>query len=139
MEKNYRTNVQKISGVKSVFEWKNTSYIKRCCNVLFYGKKGLLMQKEMNIECLEKCIELIKKSKMVVINTNDKETNYIFNTLNKLCYMYGHYSPIVQVGESNIFFFPQLNYGDVYLVKDMVEKIFCDEKIKIIFGKTVVC
>lgn len=139
MGKNCIENLQNVHNVTNFLEEENMLNIKKCCNVYFFGKKGLLSQKEMEIEDLDDCASLLKKSKMIVINTDNKEKKHIYDMLNKLYFMYGHYGPIVQVGQSNLFFFPQLSYGDIYLVKNLVEQVFIDEEISVVFGKTIVC
>lgn len=108
------------------------------CVAVFYSKKGLLKQQIMNVNALNKNFTYFDKSKMVVFNVNRNNKDAVLNELYKHCMSCGHYGPIVEVEERDIYFFPRLNYGDAYLIKDLFKNKFLDKKINVFFGRLAI-
>ena len=127
----YDINVDKRKS--SLLLLKN--YISRLfCPTFFYTKKGLLDQRIFNVNELGGCFNSIHKSKMVVFSVNSNNKKVVLERLLDFCNLFGCYGPIVEVKNNDIYFFPKLNYGDVYLIKDMFQKQFADHKINVLIG-----
>ena len=108
------------------------------CPTYFYTKKGLLNQLILNVNALHEKSNCFNKSKMVVFRVNRNNKKAILDGLFNLCRSCGHHRPIVQVGERNIYFFPKLNYGDAYLLKDMFQNKFVNQEINVFISGLVI-
>lgn len=102
--------------------------------VCFFDKKKHATECVLDIEDIGKYIELINKSKLVVFNVKEEDKNVLMNVLSNLTILRKHYSPIVEVGDSKVFFFPQLNYGDIYLLKTLFQQKYVNEAISVNLG-----
>lgn len=102
--------------------------------VRFFDKKKHISECVLDINDIEKYIERINKSKLVVFNVNQTEKKILMKVLSNLTILRKHYSPIVEVGDSNVFFFPQLNYSDIYLLMTLFQQNYVNETIKIYLG-----
>ncbi len=100
----------------------------------FFDKKKHISEYVLDINDIEKFIERINKSKLVVFNVKEAEKNILIKALSNLTILRKHYSPIVEVGDSNVFFFPQLNYSDIYLLMTLFQQKYVNETIKIYLG-----
>lgn len=90
--------------VKSIQEYnvlKLNSHFKVC----FFDKKRHAIECVLDIEDIEKYIEHINKSRLVVFNVKDEDKNALMNLLSNLAVLRKHYSPIVEVGDNKVFFF----------------------------------
>lgn len=74
--------------------------------VCFFDKKKHATKCVLDIEDIEKYIERINKSKLVVFNIKEEDKNVLMDVLSNLTILRKHYSPIVEVGDSKVFFFP---------------------------------
>ena len=122
-----------IFMVESIQEYnvlKSNSQFKVC----FFDKKRHDIECILDIEDIEKYIERINKSKLVVFNVKDEDKNVLMNVLSNLTILRKHYSPIVEVGDSKVFFFPQLNYSDIYLLRALFQQKYVNETISINLG-----
>ena len=97
----------------------------------FFDKKKHITECVLDINGIEKYIERIDKSKLVVFNVKEAEKNILIKVLSNLTILRKHYSPIVDVGDSNVFFFPQLNYSDIFLLMTLFQQKYVNETIKI--------
>lgn len=88
----------------------------------------------LHIEDIEKYIEFINKCKLLVFNVKKKDKNVLVNVLLNLTILRKHYSPIVEVGDGTVFFFPQLNYGDIYILKTLFQQKYSNELISVNLG-----
>lgn len=104
-------------------------------NTFFFEKKRCVVVERMDAKDIEKNAVRINNCKMVVFDLGGKEINLLIEKLLLLGNLCQHYSPIVQVEERQLFFFPQLNYGDVYLLKEMFKKQFKNQNVIVILGK----
>lgn len=102
--------------------------------VCFFDKKKHISECVLDIKSIEKYVEHINKSKLVVFNVKEVERSILIKVLSNLTVLRKHYSPIVEVGDSNVFFFPQLNYSDIYLLKTLFQQKYVNETIKINLG-----
>lgn len=102
--------------------------------VYFFDKKKHISECVLDFRDIEKCIERINKSKLVVFNVKQIEKNILIRVLSNLTVLRKHYSPIVEVGDSKVFFFPQLNYSDIYLLIALFQQKYVNETIKINLG-----
>ena len=102
--------------------------------VCFFDKKKHISECVLDINDIEKYIERINKSKLVVFNVKKAEKNILIKVLSNLTILRKHYSPIVEVGDSNVFFFPQLNYSDIYLLMTLFQQKYVNDTIKIYLG-----
>lgn len=123
----------------SVDEKKNSllfkNYISHLfCTACFYTKQGLSSQQIFNVNVLDECFQTIHKCKMAVFRVNGYNKKTVLDRLLDFCNVFGCYGPIVEVKDNDIYFFPRLNYGDVYLIKDMFQRKFVNEKINVIIG-----
>lgn len=116
----------------------NTDTQTYLCNAYFFRKKNLFAQYTLYICDIHKCIHFISKSKLVVFHTNSKHKHELINSLTELCVINKFYGPIVDAGENDIYFFPKLNYEDVYLVRCLFENKFINRNIHVIFGKSTI-
>lgn len=102
--------------------------------VFFFDKKKHVTECVLDIEDIVKYIERINKSKLVVFNVKDEDKNVLMNVLSNLAVLRKHYSPIVEVGDSKVFFFPQLNYSDIYLLRTLFQQKYVNETISVKLG-----
>ena len=56
------------------------------------------------------------------------------NLLSNLAVLRKHYSPIVEVGDNKVFFFPQLDYSDIYLLRVLFQQKYENETISVKLG-----
>lgn len=105
--------------------------------VYFFDKNKRIIERALDIEDIEKYIEHINKSKLVVFNAKGVDKHVLLNVLSKLTILRKHYSPIVEVGDSKVFLFPQLNYSDIYLLKTLFQQKYVDESIRFNLGVNV--
>ncbi len=119
--------------VKSIQEYnvlKLNSHFKVC----FFDKKRHAIECVLDIEDIEKYIERINKSRLVVFNVKDEDKNALMNLLSNLAVLRKHYSPIVEVGDNKVFFFPQLDYSDIYLLRALFQQKYENETISVKLG-----
>ena len=116
----------------------NTDTKKCLCKVYFFRKKNLFTQYALYVHDIYKYTNFIQKSKMVVFHTKFEHKKELINSLTELCAINKLYGPIVDAGENDIYFFPKLNYEDVYLVQCMFENMFINRKIHVTFGKSAI-
>lgn len=102
--------------------------------VWFFDKKKRVTECALDIEDVEKYIERINKSKLVVFNVKNEDKNLLIKVLSNLNILRKHYSPIVEVGDSKVFFFPQLNYSDIYLLRALFQQKYVNETISVKLG-----
>lgn len=100
--------------------------------VRFFDRRKNVTECILDIESIEKSIDRINKCKLIVFSIKGENRNALLGALSHIAAQRNRYSPIVEVGESELFFFPQLNYSDVYLLKSMFEEIFVEEEINIV-------
>lgn len=108
------------------------------CQIMFFNKKGLFGKNILHNRDLFKYINLIEKSKMVVIKVDMNHRAEILSELQDVCNLCNCFGPIVNVGENDIYFFPKLNYGDAFLIKNIFEEKFINEKVSVIVGEQVI-
>ena len=110
-------------------------------NLLFkvcvFDKREHFTEYVLNIEEIEKYIEHIDKCKLVVFNVKKVDKNVLMKVLSNLTILRQHYSPIVEVGDSKVFIFPQLNYSDIYLLRTLFQQEYANESISINLGVNV--
>ena len=110
-------------------------------NLLFkvcvFDKREHFTEYVLNIEEIEKYIEHIDKCKLVVFNVKKVDKNVLMKVLSNLTILRQHYSPIVEVGDSKVFIFPQLNYSDIYLLRTLFQQKYANESISINLGVNV--
>lgn len=99
--------------------------------VCFFDKKKHATECVLDSKYIEKYIERINKSKLVVFNVKEEDKNVLMNVLSNLIILRKHYSPIVEVGDSKVFFFPQLNYSDIYLLRALFQQEYVNEAISV--------
>ena len=99
--------------------------------VCFFDKKRHAIECVLGIEDIEKYIERINKSKLVVFNVKNEDKNVLMKLLSNLAVLRKHYSPIVEVGDNKVFFFPQLNYSDIYLLRALFQQKYVNETISV--------
>lgn len=102
--------------------------------VCFFDKKKYISECVMDIKDIEKYFERITKSKLVVFNVKEVEKDILIKMLSNLTILRKHYSPIVEVGDSDVFLFPQLSYSDIYLLMALFQQKYVNESIKINLG-----
>ena len=95
-----------VQNIQSSYFLETNTLFKVC----FFDKKKYITKYVLDIEDIEKYIERINKSKLVVFSVKDENKNILISALSNLNILRKHYSPIVEVGNSEVFFFPQLNY-----------------------------
>lgn len=87
--------------------------------VYFFATQKHITEYVLDIENIEEYIERINKSKLVVFSVQDENKNVLISALLNLNVLRKHYSPIIEMGDSKVFYFPQLNYSDIYLLKTL--------------------
>ncbi len=102
--------------------------------VCFFDKKKHISECVLDIKDIGRYIERINKSKLVVFNVEKVDKNILIKVLSNLTILRKHYSPIVEVGDSKVFFFPQLNYSDIYLLRALFQQKYVDEAINVNLG-----
>lgn len=97
----------------------------------FFDKKKHIAECVLDFENIGKYIERIDKSKLVAFNVKKADKNVLMNMLSNLAILRNHYSPIVEVGDNKVFFFPQLNYSDIHLLRALFQQKYADEAISV--------
>ena len=98
-------------------------------------KKGKLLIKNLYIDDICDNIEKIREYKLVVFSVEENQKEEVLNFF----YAQNKKGLLAEVDEKEIYYFPDLNYQDVYLIKHLLEnKCSIDSRIKIILGNTVV-
>lgn len=108
------------------------------CKVSFYNKKGIFKHYSLDINKFGDYLTIINRSSMIVFNVNPQKKQVVLNRLSRFCVLNNWYAPIIQVGENKIFFFPKLNYEDIYLIKNIIEDKYWDQNISAILGEIVI-
>ena len=119
--------------VKSIQEY-NILKLNLHFKVCFFDKKRHAIECVLDIEDIEKYIERINKSRLVVFNVKDEDKNALMNLLSNLAVLRKHYSPIVEVWDNKVFFFPQLDYSDIYLLRALFQQKYENETISVKLG-----
>ena len=119
--------------VKSIQEY-NILKLNLHFKVCFFDKKRHAIECVLDIEDIEKYIERINKSRLVVFNVKDEDKNALMNLLSNLAVLRKHYSPIVEAGDNKVFFFPQLDYSDIYLLRALFQQKYENETISVKLG-----
>lgn len=104
--------------------------------ITFFNKRKKVMKKILDMNAIDEYNELIRGSKLVVFHSH--EECILVKTLINFCKRYHCYGPIVKVEKNDIYFFPQLDYGDAYLIKDLFQNKFVNQEISVFFGETTV-
>lgn len=104
----------------------------------FFNKKKKMNEMAVNIEELKRNIYLINKSKMILFDTAQKSKKLLLDGLRTLDGQRKHYSPIVEVGKTSVYYFPQLNYSHIGLLKNIFQELFVGENFTIRLGKEIV-
>jgi hypothetical protein len=120
-----------VQNIQSSYFLETNTLFKVC----FFDKKKYITKYVLDIEDIEKYIERINKSKLVVFSVKDENKNILISALSNLNILRKHYSPIVEVGNSEVFFFPQLNYSDIYLLKALFKQKYVNDTISINLGE----
>lgn len=120
-----------VQNIQSCNFLETNSLFKAC----FFDKKKHITKYVLDIGNIEKYIERINKSKLVVFCVQDENKNVLISALSNLNFLRKHYSPIVEVGDSKVFFFPQLNYSDIYLLKALFQQKYVNDTISINLGE----
>ena len=103
--------------------------------VYFFATKKHITEYVLDIENIEEYIERINKSKLVVFSVQDENKNVLISALLNLNVLRKHYSPIIEMGDSKVFYFPQLNYSDIYLLKTLFQQKYVKDTISIVLSK----
>ena len=107
----------------------------RTINTVMIDKKGKLLIKNLYIDDICDNIEKIREYKLVVFSVEENQKEEVLNFF----YAQNKKGLLAEVDEKEIYYFPDLNYQDVYLIKHLLEnKCSIDSRIKIILGNTVV-
>ena len=94
-----------------------------------------LLIKNLYIDDICDNIEKIRKHKLVVFNVEENQKEEI---LNFFCAQ-NKKGLLAEVDEKEIYYFPDLNYQDAYLIKYLLEnKCSINSSLKIISGNNVV-
>ena len=126
-ECSYLNNLKEINIIPSEY-----------CNTFFFSKKKLLACHVLEIGKLVEYQHLFKASNMVVLNIDHEKRSQLRKKISELCDLWKSYGPVVEVGQNDMFVFPKLNYGDIYLIKDIFNRKFVNEKISVILGGMVI-
>lgn len=105
------------------------------CDAFIFGKKRLLNKLVMNINQIRDSQDVIGKSQMVVFQMNSANKKIFLKELVNCCRIIKKYGPIIEVGENEVHFFPNLDYGDVYLIKDLFQEKYIGQKINVMLGE----
>ena len=107
----------------------------RTIKTIMIDKKGKLLIKNLYIDDICDNIEKIRKHKLVVFNVEENQKEEI---LNFFCAQ-NKKGLLAEVDEKEIYYFPDLNYQDAYLIKHLLEnKCSINSSLKIISGNNVV-
>lgn len=122
-----------MKGIKNCKSIGVNSLLKVC----FFDKKRCIIKCTLKIEDIQKYLEYINKSKLVVFDIKEIDKEVFMNELLNLTILRKRYSPIIEVGNSKVFLFPQLNYGDIYLLKTLFQQEYVNESIHFNLGVNV--
>lgn len=107
----------------------------RTIKTVMIDKKGKLLIKNLYIDDICDNIEKIREYKLVVFSVEENQKEEVLNFF----YAQNKKGLLAEVDEKEIYYFSDLNYQDVYLIKHLLEnKCSIDSRIKIILGNTVV-
>lgn len=107
----------------------------RTIKTVMIDKKGKLLIKNLYIDDICDNIEKIREYKLVVFGVEENQKEEVLSFF----YAQNKKGLLAEVDEKEIYYFPDLNYQDVYLIKHLLEnKCSIDSRIKIILGNTVV-
>lgn len=107
----------------------------RTIKTVMIDKKEKLLIKNLYIDDICDNIEKIREYKLVVFSVEENQKEEVLNFF----YAQNKKGLLAEVDEKEIYYFPDLNYQDVYLIKHLLEnKCSIDSRIKIILGNTVV-
>ena len=107
----------------------------RTIKTVMIDKKGKLLIKNLYIDDICDNIEKIREYKLVVFSVEENQKEEVLNFF----YAQNKKGLLAEVDEKEIYYFSDLNYQDVYLIKHLLEnKCSMDSRIKIILGNTVV-
>ena len=102
-------------------------------HVIAVGRKNkILLDKRCCIEKLDSLNELIKKSLMVVFESNSLCNQCIIGYLNNYSYEFKCFAPVAY-SDQVVLYFPKLRYEDSYLLKYILERKSIDSKLDILF------
>ena len=116
---------------------KNVLLDSKICQVFFFQKKKKHRTEKLKIEDLKYYTEDINKSEMVVFCVEKYDKKLLLEELKKYCRLSETYRPIIETGKDNIYFFPKLNYGDVFFIRDILLSKLEKINIKVILNEDI--
>lgn len=103
-----------------------------------FDRKRRVVESVLDVKNIKKCLELIDKSLLIVFNVTERNRSLLLDMLLDLGKLRRHYGLIIEVDKGSLYYFPQLNYGDSYLIKNIFQEKFIEQKIDVILGKIAI-
>lgn len=103
---------------------------------LFNNKK--VMKRALGINEIKKSVKTICKCKLVVFEVEGKNKKGLLDTLSDIGKMQNYYGLVAEVGESKLYYFPQLNYSDAYLIKNILKEKYVGTNINVTLGQNAI-
>lgn len=103
-----------------------------------FDRKRRVSESVLDVKNTKKCLELIDKSLLIVFSVKEGNRSLLLDMLFDLGKMRRHYGLIIEVEKDSLYYFPQLNYGDSYLMKNVFQEKFIEQKIDVILGKLAI-
>lgn len=119
-------SVKKKNNTKDVF----TLYL--------FNKNKTIMKRTLSIDGIIQNIKTICKCKLVVFEIEGKSKKELLSMLSDVGKIKKYYGLIAEVGEGKLFYFPQLNYSDVYLIKDILVDKYVNTNVSMILGENII-
>lgn len=103
--------------------------------VCFWDKRKKMKEQEMDIDELKNDICRVSKSKLLIFDTTQKSKKLLLEGLKIIDTQRKHYSPVVQVGKTSVYYFPLLDYRDLSLLQKLFEDNFIGQSFSIGLSK----
>ena len=103
-----------------------------------FNSKKYLTKYTWNINETEKNLKLMQNNKLIIFDIYNKNLDMLLNNLWFLEQEHKHCGIVAILAKQKLYYFPKLNYGDAYLIKDIFIKKFSNISIKIFVGKQAI-
>ena len=122
--------IRQIIKIEPFFEKRNSNYIETS----LIDKKGKIIRKSLYVKNIYDKIKSIQKYKLVVFHG---ERNKIKEVIEALAIQEKN-GLLAEINESELYYFPDLSYQDVYLIRYILKKECDTDDIKIILGSNTI-
>lgn len=122
--------IRQIMQMETFAEKWNSNYIETS----LIDKKGRIIRKSLYVKDIYDKINSIQKYKLVVFHGERNEIKEVIEALA----IQEKNGLLAEINESELYYFPDLSYQDIYLIKYILKKKCDTDDVKIILGNNII-